>query len=96
MARRKNDTLKRKEGCRRQRDVCWVSTEGRTEKDYLGMDAFKDSPKSIRYPENVHPHRRDQILEAVANAEVKRAGCKDAVPAAGMTDAHLLVKRLLG
>lgn len=198
MARRKNDTLERKEGCRRVRDVCWVSPEGHTEKDYLNMDVFKDSLKSIRFPENVHPHRRDpkqvlkrfqkamrtqdfragdkawilvdidnwdkgdiadllkwaesdpryhiavsnpkfelflvmhfergngcttpqavdsalkkhmprydkrlsktqfgreQILEAVANAEMKRTGCKDAVPAPGMTDAHLLAKRLLG
>lgn len=197
VAKRKGDSLKRKERCRSYRDVCWVSPEGQTEKDYLDMDAFKDAAMSIRYPENVHPHRRDpkqvlkrfqkamrtqdfrpgdeawilvdvdtwdkgdidtllrwaesdprhhvaisnpkfelflvmhfergrgcttpqtvdaalkkhmprydkrlsktqfkreQILEAVGNAELKRASCREAVPAPGMTDAHLLPKRLL-
>ena len=197
MAKRRNDTLKRRVGNREYRDVCWVSPEGRTEADYLVMDAFKDSSVTVRFPENIHPSRRDpkqvlkrfqkamrdhdfrkgdeawilvdiddwdeadirgllrwaaedprhhvaisnpkfelflvmhferangcttpqavdtalrkhmprydkrltktqfrhpQIEEAVANAKVKRAGCKDDVPAPGMTDVHLLVERLL-
>lgn len=39
--------------------------------------------------------RCPQIEEAVANAILKRKGCKDVVPAPGMTDVHLLVQRLL-
>ena len=198
MAKRRNDTLKRKEGGRRANDVCWVSPEGTTERDYLGMAVFKEAPVSVRFPKNTHPNRhnpaavlkrfekalrendfragdeawlvvdvddwceaefaellawqaadgrhhlavsnpkfelflvmhfekgngcttpekvdvalkkhmprydkrlsrtqfkREQILEAVSNAELKRAGCKDVVPAPGMTDVHLLIERLLG
>lgn len=39
--------------------------------------------------------RRDQITEAVKNAEAKRASCKEAISAAGMTDVYLLAKRPL-
>lgn len=197
MAKRRNNTLKRKERCRDYRDVCWVSAEGHTERDYLDMDAFKSASMSVRYPENIHPHRRDpkevlkrfqkamaaqnfrkndevwllvdidtwnkediqdllkwakkdprrhiaisnpkfelflvmhfergngcttpqavdsalkkhmprydkrlsktqfsrsEIEKAITNATTKRAGCKDVIPAAGMTDVHLLVSRLL-
>ena len=50
MAKRRNDTLKRRVGSREYRDVCWVSPEGRTEADYLVMDAFKDSSVTVRFP----------------------------------------------
>lgn len=36
------------------------------------------------------------ISTAVENARLKRAGCKARIPQPGMTDAHLLVSRLLG
>ena len=59
MARRKNDTLKRKEAQRNYRRICWVSPEGCTEKDYFSMDVFRSAGISVQYPENIHPHRRD-------------------------------------
>lgn len=197
VAKRKKDTLKRKERCRNYRNICWMSSEGHTERDYFGMDAFKEASMRVRYPENVHPHRhdpsqvlkrfqkalraqdfrsgdeawilidvdewnradivdllkwaeadsrhhvaisnpkfelflvmhfergkgcttsyavdsalkkhmprydkrlsrtqfrRDRILDAVRNAEMKRSGCRDSIPAAGVTDVHLLAKRLI-
>lgn len=70
MAKRRNDTLKRRVGSREYRDVCWVSPEGRTEADYLVMDAFKDSSVTVRFPENIHPSRRDpkQVLKRFQKA----------------------------
>lgn len=60
MARRtKKDTLKRKTGGREYRDVCWVSAEGQTEKDYLRMDVFKNSLVSVKFPKDIHPDRRN-------------------------------------
>lgn len=60
MARRsKKETLKRKTGGREYRDVCWVSAEGQTEKDYLRMDAFKGTPMVVKFPKDVHPDRRN-------------------------------------
>lgn len=41
------------------RDVCWVSAEGSTERDYLGMAVFKKAPVSVRFPKNTHPSRRN-------------------------------------
>lgn len=35
MARRRSGLPQRKTGLREYRDVCWVSTEGTTERDYL-------------------------------------------------------------
>lgn len=58
MARRK-DSLTRRTGTRKYRPVCWVSAEGRTERDYLTMDAFRDSCKAIRFPKDIHPDRRN-------------------------------------
>ena len=198
MARRKSGLASRRTNSRDYRNVCWVSAEGATERDYLGMTAFKDAPVSVRFPKNVHPNRHnpaavlkrfekalrendfragdeawlvvdvddwseaefeellawakaddrrhlavsnpkfelflvmhfekgngcttaekvdaalkrhwpryakrvaparfsaDQVRAAVGNAKAKRAGCKAAFPAPGMTDAHLLAERLLG
>lgn len=60
MARRtKKDALKRKIGCREYRDVCWVSAEGQTEKDYLRMDVFKNAPVAVKFPKDIHPDRRN-------------------------------------
>lgn len=197
MAKRKNDTLKRRSGCREYRNVCWVSAEGKTEKDYLRMDVFKDAAVSVRFPKDIHPDRRNptavlkrfekamrtedfrkgdeawivvdidtwgedefaelitwaesdsrhhlaisnpkfelflvmhfergngcttpqnvdaalkrywprygkrvsatcfslsEVKTAVETARMKRVGCKSAIPAPGMTDAYLLVERLL-
>lgn len=60
MARRtRKDTLKRKTGGREYRNVCWVSAEGQTEKDYLRMDAFKGAPMAVKFPKDIHPDRRN-------------------------------------
>ena len=37
----------------------------------------------------------DEVKSAVEAARMKRAGCQDAIPAPGMTDAYLLVERLI-
>lgn len=197
MAKRKNDSLRRKAGTREYRNVCWVSAEGQTEKDYLSMSVFKGADVSVRFPKDIHPDRRnprqvlkrfqkamrtedfrkgdeawivvdvdtwdnsefaellawaesdprhrlaisnpkfelflvmhyergkgcttpqkvdsslrkswpryakripvtqftlDQVRTAIENARAKRAGCREAIPALGMTDAHLLVGRLI-
>lgn len=62
MGKRKNDTLSRRKPFREYRRICWVSTEGLTEKDYFQMNVFKrgDGP-SVRFPRNVHPDRRNPI-----------------------------------
>ena len=49
----------RKTGVRDYRDVCWVSAEGTTERDYLGMSVFRDARMSIRFPKNTHPSRHN-------------------------------------
>ena len=36
------------------------------------------------------------VRAAIENAKSKRAACRDAVPAPGMTDAHLLASRMIG
>lgn len=59
MARRKNDTLKRNVSTRKYRDVCWVSAEGKTEKDYLSMEAFRGVGVSVKFPKDTHPSRRN-------------------------------------
>lgn len=61
MARKKNKTLKRKVSSRTYRDVCWVSTEGQTEKDYLSMDIFKSAEVVLKFPQDVHPARRNPM-----------------------------------
>lgn len=62
MARRKVNTLSRKKPSKRQKDVCWISSEGTgTEYDYYSMDVFKEVPVSIKHPRNVHPKKREPI-----------------------------------
>lgn len=197
VTRRKGGLAPRRTGTREYRSVCWVSAEGTTERDYLGMAAFKDSPVSVKFPKNTHSNRHNpatvlkrfekalrendfragdeawlvvdvddwsedefgellaweaadsrhrlavsnpkfelflvmhfekgngcttpekvdaalkkhwpryakrvtptqfstkQVQEAIENAKVKRVSCGDALPAPGMTDAYLLVERLV-
>ena len=59
MGKRRNDTLSRRTGQRPYRPVCWVSTEGTTERDYFRMAVFKDARASVKYPKDVHPSRRN-------------------------------------
>lgn len=87
MARKKGGLAARRTSVREYRDVCWVSAEGTTERDYLGMAAFKGAPVSVRFPKNTHSNRHNPA------AVLKRF--EKALPAPGMTDAHLLVERLL-
>ena len=70
MARRMKDTLSRRTGTRKYRPVCWVSAEGRTERDYLRMAVFKDAPVSVRFPKDIHPGRRNpaQVLKRFTKA----------------------------
>lgn len=62
MGKRKNDTLSWSKPFREYRRICWVSTEGLTEKDRFQINVFKrgDSP-SVRFPRNVYPDRRNPI-----------------------------------
>lgn len=198
MARRKNGLPVRRTNVRNYRNVCWVSAEGTTERDYLGMTVFKGLSTAVKFPKNTHPNRRNpdavlkrfekslrendfrtgdeawlvvdvdewdraefdkltawelrdsrhhlavsnpkfelflvmhfekgngyttpakvdsalkkywpnyakhvplgqfsikQVRDAVENARTKRLSCKSPLPAPGMTDAHLLVERLIG
>ena len=59
MSRRKNNSLVRKTGTRRYRSVCWVSAEGSTERDYFGMDVFRNANVNVQFPRDVHPDRRN-------------------------------------
>lgn len=59
MARKKGGLAARRTSVREYRDVCWVSAEGTTERDYLGMAAFKGAPVSVRFPKNTHPNRHN-------------------------------------
>ena len=67
MGKRRNDTLSRRTGQRPYRPVCWVSTEGTTERDYFRMTVFKDARASVKYPKDVHPSRRNPtaVLEGL-------------------------------
>lgn len=58
---RKSPSLKRKVGTREYRKICWVSTEGQTEKDYFSMDVFKNTPSGmrVRFPKDIHGSRRN-------------------------------------
>ena len=151
MGKRRNDSLSRKTGTRGYRTVCWVSTEGFTEKDYFSMDVFRDvdvwdakefevllawkaedtrhhviisNPKFElflvmhfekgngcttaakvdaalkRYMPGYNKRLNrgqfssSQVREASVASRAKRTGSKEAIPAPGMTDAHLLVERL--
>lgn len=71
MARHRSSDLKRgKIETRPYRDVCWVSAEGRTERDYFSMDVFREAGVSIRFPRDIHPDRRNpgQVLKRFQKA----------------------------
>ena len=53
MARKSRDTLSRKVGSRSYRNVCWVSAEGRTEKDYFSMNVFRGAGMSVKFGSSV-------------------------------------------
>lgn len=59
MAKKKRKELGRKPASREYRKVCWISAEGKTERDYFSMEVFKHSPYAIRFPKDVHPNRRN-------------------------------------
>lgn len=65
MARKARDPLSRSVGSRQYRNICWVSTEGQTEKDYFSMDVFRQTGLSIKFPRDIHPDRRypTQVLK---------------------------------
>ena len=57
MGKRKRNSLSRKTGTRHYRPVCWISSEGHTERDYFDMNVFRNLGVSIRFPRDVHPQR---------------------------------------
>lgn len=59
MTKRKDNFLQRKTNTRKYRDICWVSAEGQTEKDYLQMNVFKSAKMPIKFPKNIHPGRHN-------------------------------------
>ena len=61
MRRKNKDTLSRKMGSRAYRDVCLVSAEGQTEKDYFSMDVFRGARLSVKFPKDIHPDRRNPL-----------------------------------
>ena len=69
LGKRRNDSLSRKTGTRRYRTVCWVSTEGFTEKDYFSMDVFRDVDVALKFPKDIHPDRRKPYSSIEAFSE---------------------------
>lgn len=61
MAKRKNNTLSRKTKNRPYRAVCWVSAEGKTEKDYFKMDAFVRPEIVVKFPKETRSNRHNPI-----------------------------------
>ena len=59
MARRRNGLPQRKTGLREYRDVCWVSTEVTTERDYLQREGYKGSATAVQIPHTVLPTRQN-------------------------------------
>lgn len=59
MPKKQRKDLRRKPATREYRRVCWISAEGKTERDYFSMEAFKRSPYAIRFPKDIHPNRRN-------------------------------------
>lgn len=51
--------LGRKPASREYRKVCWISAEGKTERDYFSMEVFKRSSYAVRFPKDIHPNRRN-------------------------------------
>lgn len=65
MGRRRTPSLERRVGVRSYRPVCWISAEGKTERDYFSMTVFKDAVAAVKFPRNIHPDRRNpsQVLK---------------------------------
>lgn len=59
MPKRRRKDLGRKPPSREYRKVCWISAEGKTERDYFSMELFKRSPYAIKFPKDIHPNRRN-------------------------------------
>ncbi|WP_322155028.1 RloB domain-containing protein [Paratractidigestivibacter sp.] len=59
MTKKQRKELRRRPATREYRRVCWISAEGKTERDYFSMEAFRRSPYAIRFPKDIHPNRRN-------------------------------------
>lgn len=59
MARRKGGLILCKTNVCDYLSVCWVSAEGTTECDYIGMAVLKDVLASVRFPKNTHLNRHN-------------------------------------
>ncbi len=59
MPKKQRKNLRRKPATREYRRVCWISAEGKTERDYFSMEAFRRSSFAIRFPKDIHPNRRN-------------------------------------
>lgn len=59
MPKGKRRELGRKPASREYRKVCWISAEGKTERDYFSMEVFKRSPYAVKFPKDIHPSRRN-------------------------------------
>jgi len=59
VSKRKSNSLTRRISMRKYRDVCWVSAEGQTEKDYFSMKVFRNQSVSVKFPKDTHPSRRN-------------------------------------
>lgn len=79
MSKKPRKGLTRKTSYREYRKVFWISAEGKTERDYFSMNAFRGRDYSIRFPENIHPNRRNPAavlkrFEKAMKKEVLRKG----------------------
>lgn len=71
VARRTNNTLERKKPTRKYRKICWISTEGQTERDYLNMNVFRNCLDiTMRFVKDIHPGGRNpcQVLNRLQKA----------------------------
>lgn len=59
MVKKQRKDLVRRTASREYRSVCWIGTEGTTERDYFSMTVFKRSPYAIKFPKDIHPNRRN-------------------------------------
>lgn len=73
MAKRKNNTLSRKTRNRSYRAVCWVSAEGKTEKDSFKMDVFVRPEIVVKFPKETRSNWRNptSILERLQTSMKK-------------------------
>ena len=57
MSRKGPKRLERSTQTRDYRPICWIGTEGQTERDYFSMDAFRDGARVPKIPKDRHPNR---------------------------------------